>query len=121
MGPRVTTVVASVKQQKLLGVKQLLYDLSMSALLRAVTLLNGQAALATAIGVKQQHIWNWLNRPGGVPAEHCPAIERATKGEVRCEQLRPDVPWDVLREQAPVQAIPVIEAAPAQEEARHAS
>jgi DNA-binding transcriptional regulator YdaS (Cro superfamily) len=73
----------------------------MSPLETAVAVLKGQAALAGAIGVKQQHIWNWINRAGGkVPAEHCPAIERATNGAVRCEDLRPDVAWDVLRMQS---------------------
>lgn len=42
-----------------------------------------------------------------IPAEHCPAIERLTRrvaaerGDdsliVRCEDLRGDVPWGVLR------------------------
>lgn len=88
----------------------------MSALQRAVDLLNGQAGLASAIGVKQQNVWNWLNRPGAtVPAEFCPAIERATreaaaaKGDpaliVLCEQLRPDVAWDVLRAQTSPEAV----------------
>ena len=35
-----------------------------------------------------------------VPAQRCPAIERLTDGKVRCEDLRPDVAWDVLRMQA---------------------
>jgi DNA-binding transcriptional regulator YdaS (Cro superfamily) len=71
----------------------------------AVDAAGGQAALAAAIGVKQQHVWNWLNREGArVPAEHCPAIERATQGAVRCEDLRPDVAWDVLRMQTGQQA-----------------
>jgi len=68
----------------------------MSALQFAVDQMGGQAALASALGVKQQHVWNWLSR-GRVPAEHCPAIERATAGKVRCEELRPDVAWEVLR------------------------
>jgi len=72
----------------------------MEPLKHAISIAGSQAALATAIGVKQQHVWNWLNRPGGVPAEHCPAIERATSGLVRCEELRPDVAWDVLRKRA---------------------
>jgi DNA-binding transcriptional regulator YdaS (Cro superfamily) len=82
----------------------------MRPLQRAVDLLNGQAALASAIGVKQQNVWNWLNRADGIPpAEYCPAIERETKrvaaekGDpslaVTCEQLRPEVAWEVLREQ----------------------
>jgi DNA-binding transcriptional regulator YdaS (Cro superfamily) len=32
-----------------------------------------------------------------VPAEYCPAIEKATAGAVRCEDLRPDVDWAYLR------------------------
>jgi len=33
-----------------------------------------------------------------MPAEHCPAIEELTGGEVRCEEMRPDVKWHVLRD-----------------------
>lgn len=58
----------------------------------------GGAALANAIGVSAQLVSFW--RKNRVPAEHCPAIERATGGKVKCEDLRPDVPWGVLREQA---------------------
>ena len=32
-----------------------------------------------------------------VPAERCPAIEKATGGAVTCEELRPDVDWAYLR------------------------
>ena len=58
-----------------------------------------QSALASAIGLSQSHVWNWLARER-VPAEHCPAIERATLRKVRCEELRPDVDWACLREMA---------------------
>ncbi|MCV5533321.1 toxin YdaS, partial [Escherichia coli] len=34
------------------------------------------------------------------PAERCPAIERATRGEVLCEELRPDIDWSYLRRSA---------------------
>ncbi len=61
----------------------------MSALQRAVTIAGGQAALASAIGVKQQHIWNWLSRAGHVPLGHCTAIEAATQGAVTRRDLRP--------------------------------
>jgi DNA-binding transcriptional regulator YdaS (Cro superfamily) len=75
----------------------------------------------------------WKKR-SSVPAEWCPAIERATrsvateKGDasliVTCEELRPDVPWSVLREQsvpeaeAPAAQQPQEEAAPAAAESR---
>jgi DNA-binding transcriptional regulator YdaS (Cro superfamily) len=39
-------------------------------------------------------------RPVIFPAEYCPECERLTGGKVRCEELRPDVGWDILREQA---------------------
>jgi DNA-binding transcriptional regulator YdaS (Cro superfamily) len=39
----------------------------------------------------------WANGTRPVPAERCPEIERLTQGAVRCEDLRPDVNWAVLR------------------------
>lgn len=70
-----------------------------TALDRAIAEAKGVSALASSIGVVQTAVSNWRSR-GKVPAEHCPAIERATNGKVRCEELRPDIPWAVLREQA---------------------
>ena len=52
--------------------------------------------MARAIGRSVQAVCNWSLR-GNVPAEHSPAIERATNGAVRCEDIRPDVDWAVLR------------------------
>lgn len=54
-----------------------------------------KVSLALALKVSPQVISNWIRR--GVPAEHCPAIEKATAGAVRCEDLRPDVDWAYLR------------------------
>lgn len=48
-------------------------------------------ALAAKIGVKQGHVWWWLNRSEKAPAEKCADIEAATDGLVTCGQLRPDV------------------------------
>lgn len=68
----------------------------MKALTQAINILGSQVALAKAIGKSQQTVNNWIAR-GSVPAEHCPLIERATGGAVRCEDLRPEVEWHVLR------------------------
>ena len=58
----------------------------------------GQAsALGRAIGVTPVLISQWANGHRPVPAERCPAIEKATSGEVTCEELRPDVDWAYLR------------------------
>lgn len=62
-----------------------------SPLQRAVEIAGGQSALAKAIGVKQAHIWHWLNRAKQVPAQHAIAIEKATGGKVKRHELRPDV------------------------------
>ncbi|WP_421883231.1 helix-turn-helix domain-containing protein [Methylibium sp.] len=73
------------------------------ALRRAAELVGGQAALAAALGFStRQGVWPWFNTDRRVPAEYCPAIERATDGAVRCEELRPDVEWAVVR--GPVEA-----------------
>lgn len=69
----------------------------MKALDEAITGAGGVGALAGRIRVAASAPSMWKSR-GRVPAEHCPAIERETG--VRCERLRPDVAWDVLRMQA---------------------
>ena len=46
--------------------------------------------------ISPQAVHKWT-RGATIPAERCPAIERATAGQVRCEDLRPDVDWAVLR------------------------
>lgn len=66
----------------------------MDALDRAIEIAGGQKALGAACGVWQSAVSNWKVR-GSVPAEYCPLIERATG--VRCEELRPDVEWSVVR------------------------
>lgn len=57
----------------------------------------GQTALARKLGVVPVVVHHWAHGVRPVPAERCPAIERATSGAVRCEDLRPDVDWTYLR------------------------
>lgn len=81
----------------------------MEPLQRAIGTAGGVSALATLLGVSGSAPHMWLTREK-VPAEHCPAIERETRRiaiekddaslVVTCEELRPDVAWGVLREQA---------------------
>ncbi|MCK6431877.1 MAG: helix-turn-helix domain-containing protein [Aquabacterium sp.] len=78
---------------------------SQQALRRAASLLGGQAALAAALRFKsRRNVWPWFNTGRQVPAEYCPAIERVTAGAVRCEDLRPDIEWGVLRSTKPTEA-----------------
>lgn len=67
---------------------------------RAARVVGSQTALAVALKVTKAAVGQWKDAGRRVPAEHCPAIERLTGGQVRCEDLRPDVPWEVLRQQA---------------------
>jgi len=48
--------------------------------------------LARACGgnIKQGHVWYWL-KVGRIPAEHCIAVEKATKRKITRFDLRPDV------------------------------
>lgn len=80
-------------------------DTPTSPILTACALLGGQAGMARALDVTPAAVNQWCKGLRSVPAERCPEIERATGGKVRCEELRPDVAWEVLREQvAPSEA-----------------
>lgn len=69
----------------------------LEALRRAADHVGGQAELARKLGFRsRRNVWPWFNGRR-VPAEYCPAIEKATAGAVRCEDLRSDVEWGVLR------------------------
>lgn len=58
---------------------------------RAVAIAGGQVALARKLGLKQAHVWWWLNRAKKLPAEQAIAIEKATDGKVSRHELRPDI------------------------------
>ena len=63
---------------------------------RAIGACGGITAFARRISAPSHSAVNhW--RHERVPADYCPRIEEATGGLVRCEDLRPDVRWDVLR------------------------
>lgn len=61
----------------------------------AIALLGGPSAAARALGCSAQAVIFWRDGKRRLPAEMCPKIERLTG--VSCEQLRPDVEWEVLR------------------------
>ena len=53
--------------------------------------LGGVSAVARMAGVSAPTAHAYRSR--GIPAERCPAIERATQGAVSVETLRADVQW----------------------------
>ncbi|EIB9624114.1 TPA: transcriptional regulator [Escherichia coli] len=60
---------------------------------RACAVVGGQSAMARLLGVSPPSVNQWIKGVRQLPAERCPAIERATRGEVLCEELRPDIDW----------------------------
>jgi DNA-binding transcriptional regulator YdaS (Cro superfamily) len=93
----------SVKQKYLLTSLQAdWYSVCMSkkSLLKAVELIDGQVALATAIcalvpdcKVRQGHVWNWLNmnKEAVPPAEYVIHIAQAVSWRITPHELRPDL------------------------------
>lgn len=69
----------------------------MTYIRNAVEQLGGAQKLAERIHVPVQSVYFWLSGSRRIPADYCPAIERETNHAIRCEQLRPDVDWAVLR------------------------
>lgn len=91
-----------------------------AALRRACDVIGGQAAMASLLGYTDRRgVWPWFNTDRQFPPQHCPIVERETRriaserGDpslvVTCEELRPDVAWEVLR----LQAAPAVESEPA--------
>jgi DNA-binding transcriptional regulator YdaS (Cro superfamily) len=65
------------------------------AVRRAIKAAGSQRKLGLLIGCTPQRIWNWTNR-GRVPVKFCLKIEAATG--VPCEELRPDINWEYMRQ-----------------------
>ena len=79
----------------------------MQELKRAIEHVGGAASLARSLGVSIPAVYAWSSGQRRISADYCPAIERLTGGAVRCEELRPDVDWAVLRSPAaPAPAAP---------------
>lgn len=70
-------------------------------ILSAIELLGGPVAAAAALKVPHyQSLQNWVRRKR-VPPTYCIPIERLLDGQVRCEQLNPDLDWTYLRGTSP--------------------
>tara|TARA_Y100000593_G_scaffold40073_1_gene77290 strand:+ start:5694 stop:5906 length:213 start_codon:yes stop_codon:yes gene_type:complete len=56
-----------------------------------VKAVGSQSALAKLLGVRQSHVWNWLNRPNskGIPPQYVIQVEKATG--ISRQELRPDI------------------------------
>lgn len=57
-----------------------------------------QKKTAQVLGVTPGMINHVITGRRPIPDHWCPIIERETGGRIRCEQLRPEVDWAVLRQ-----------------------
>lgn len=70
--------------------KEINHKPHIKAVAKAVIQAGGQSALARMLGVRQGHIWNWMNRDAnGVPPGYVLKIEAMTG--VSRHELRPDI------------------------------
>ena len=69
----------------------------MNAISKAIDFFGTQTKLAKAVGLSQTIISEYLNGVKRPSAEIAIRIETATKGRVTVEDLRPDIPWHVIR------------------------
>jgi DNA-binding transcriptional regulator YdaS (Cro superfamily) len=69
---------------------------------KAAAIVGGCTQLAIRLGVTPGAVTHWCLPSENkfyrqIPAVRCIQVEQATGGQVRCEDLRPDVAWEVLR------------------------
>jgi len=76
-------------------------DAQISAFEHACDLVGGMSSMASSLGVTFSAVSQWKRGLRPVPAGRCPAIERMTGRKVRCEDLRPDIEWHVVRQNRP--------------------
>ena len=65
------------------------------ALMKAAEIVGGVTILSEIIEVGQGTVSTWLYTKIKIPAHHVPKIVAATQGQVRPEELRPDIMWNM--------------------------
>ncbi|EUD07854.1 helix-turn-helix domain-containing protein [Providencia alcalifaciens] len=67
------------------------------AIKNAIDIVGTQKKLGEACGLTQQAIFKWLHNKAKVSPEYIPLIVKATNGQVRAQDIRPDLPhlWDL--------------------------
>ncbi|WP_392559761.1 transcriptional regulator [Orbus mooreae] len=68
-----------------------------TAIGKAIDFFGSQSSLAKELDVTRARVWQWFNNVSMVSPEKSIEIEGKTKGMVRCEELRPDINWSILR------------------------
>jgi DNA-binding transcriptional regulator YdaS (Cro superfamily) len=74
---------------------------NISPIKRACDLVGGPSRMARLLEISPATVSEWIGGRREVPVSRCPTIERLVGGAVRCEELRGDVEWAVLRGTVP--------------------
>ncbi|NBM55819.1 helix-turn-helix domain-containing protein [Proteus sp. G2669] len=67
------------------------------AIKNAIDIVGTQKKLGEACGLTQQAVFKWLHNKAKVSPEYIPLIVKATNGQIRAKDIRPDLPhlWDL--------------------------
>lgn len=65
------------------------------AFAKAVQIAGSKSALAKKLEITPWALCKW--NPEKIPEDRCLAIEDLTNGEVKAEELRPDINWKYVR------------------------
>jgi DNA-binding transcriptional regulator YdaS (Cro superfamily) len=61
------------------------------AIEKVASIVGNPSKLASALEVRPQHTWNWINRDGRVAPDYAIRCHKLVDGEVTIHQLRPDL------------------------------
>lgn len=70
----------------------------MTGIKKAIEICGRQKSLAEACGVSQQAVNKWVSGKNNMDVKYIPAIIKATNGEVKPQELRPDVDWETIKQ-----------------------
>ena len=62
--------------------------------------LGGPTVVGKYLGIRSQAVSLW-SRNNRIPAERVPVLEKLARDlglSIRAEQMRPDIPWQILRQ-----------------------
>ncbi len=52
-----------------------------------------RSRVAEQMGLHEQYLYQCITGRRKLPEAHCPPLERATEGRIKCEDIRPDITW----------------------------
>lgn len=68
-----------------------------SVLEQAIEIVGGRKALADEIGCTRVHVGLMVTGKTPCSAENALRIQLATKNRIMAEEIRPDLPWNLVR------------------------